>query len=68
MSLTLIKKTGLFDTFLLKYLCAHTKSCTFAPEKEKRIIMVMFGIMTVAVVAFAVVACAGMNLGMNCGK
>ena len=29
--------------------------------------MVMFGIMTV-VVAFAVVACAGMNLGMNCGK
>lgn len=31
--------------------------------------MVMFGIMTVAVVvAFAVVACAGMNLGMNCGK
>ena len=37
MSLTLIKKTGLFDTFLLKYLCAHTKSCTFAPEKEKRI-------------------------------
>lgn len=37
MSLTLIKKTGLFDTFLLKCLCAHTKSCTFAPEKEKRI-------------------------------
>lgn len=30
--------------------------------------MVMFGIMTVAVVSFAVVACAGMNLGMNCGK
>lgn len=30
--------------------------------------MVMFGIMTVAVVAFAVVAFAGMNLGMNCGK
>lgn len=30
--------------------------------------MAIFGIMTVAVVAFAVVACAGMNLGMNCGK
>lgn len=30
--------------------------------------MVMFGIMIVAVVAFAVVACAGMNLRMNCGK
>ncbi len=30
--------------------------------------MAMFGIMIVAVVAFAVVACAGMNLGMNCGK
>lgn len=69
MSLTLIKKKGHFETFLLKCLCAHTKSCTFAPEKEKRKkIMVMFGIMTVAVVAFAVVACAGMNLGMNCGK
>lgn len=67
MFLTLIKKKGLFETFLLKCLCAHTKSSTFAPEKEKRI-MVMFGIMTVAVVAFAVVACAGMNLGMNCGK
>ena len=67
MSLTLIKKKGLFETFLLKCLCAHTKSCTFAPEKRKKI-MVMFGIMTVAVVAFAVVACAGMNLGMNCGK
>ncbi|EFB34274.1 hypothetical protein PREVCOP_06273 [Segatella copri DSM 18205] len=37
MFLTLIKKKGLFETFLLKYLCAHTKSCTFAPEKEKRI-------------------------------
>lgn len=37
MSLTLIKKKGLFETFLLKCLCAHTKSCTFAPEKEKRI-------------------------------
>lgn len=36
--------------------------------KERKKIMVMFGIMTVAVVAFAVVACAGMNLGMNCGK
>ena len=30
--------------------------------KERKKIMVMFGIMTVAVVAFAVVACAGMNL------
>lgn len=69
MFLTLIKKKGHFETFLLKCLCAHTKSCTFAPEKEERKkIMVMFGIMTVAVVAFAVVACAGMNLGMNCGK
>ena len=36
--------------------------------KERKKIMVMFGIMTVAVVAFGVVACAGMNLGMNCGK
>lgn len=36
--------------------------------KERKKIMAMFGIMTVAVVAFAVVACAGMNLGMNCGK
>lgn len=36
--------------------------------KERKKIMVMFGIMTVAVVAFAVVACGGMNLGMNCGK
>lgn len=36
--------------------------------KERNKIMVMFGIMTVAVVAFAVVACAGMNLGVNCGK
>lgn len=36
--------------------------------KERKKIMVMFGIMTVAVVAFAVVACEGMNLGMNCGK
>ena len=36
--------------------------------KERKKIMVMFGIMTVAVVAFAVVACAGMNFGMNCGK
>lgn len=36
--------------------------------KERKKIMVMFGIMTVAVVAFAVVACTGMNLGMNCGK
>ena len=34
MFLTLIKKIGLFETFLLKYLCAHTKSCTFAPEKR----------------------------------
>ena len=36
--------------------------------KERKKIMVMFGIMTVAVVAFAVVACAGLKLGMNCGK
>ena len=34
MFLTLIKKIGLFETFLLKYLCAHTKSCTFAPGKR----------------------------------
>ena len=69
MSLTLIKKKGLFETFLLKCLCAHTKSCTFAPEKEKRI--KDYGNVRdndSRVVAFAVVACAGMNLGMNCGK
>lgn len=36
-------------------------------EKGKKIMMT-FGIMTVAVVAFAVVACAGMNLGINSCK
>lgn len=30
--------------------------------------MMTFGIMTVAVVAFAVIACAGMNLGMKVCK
>lgn len=51
------------------FVCAHKKLylCTRKRKKEKKI-MVMFGIMTVAVVVFAVVACAGMNLGMNCGK
>lgn len=51
------------------------------PEKMKRLnkdnikrkrkefeIMMTFGIMTVAVVAFAVIACAGMNLSINSCK
>ena len=71
-----IKKSSGFETFPAIFVCAHKMVLSLHPERlkvnnkarERIMIMMTFGIMIVAVAAFALIAGEGMNLGIKSCK